>query len=468
MRSRGVLIAVGVILALALTISGAVATGLPVSATESITSKEAIVLSRLPYGLACNMVDDGTFSGSWVYCWVGSGAHPARHAKLNLNGQFSVTATTALPQGLGGPGQPFGTNVDLGPFLCVPLHTGVKCTVLATGKGFLISQNGAVAVGLSSTSVGGVAAPIFGHTATLKTVSGTVLVERPATTSFVPLSAVTSVALGTIVDTTSGTVKLTAATGAHGGTETGLFYSGIFRITQTKARSPLRGGRSVGLTVLTLAGALPSGCGATVSKATLATSHTTRRLWGNAHGNFRTDGRDASATVRGTKWLTEDTCTGTLVKVARGVVSVENLRTHKTVLVRAGRSFLSGSSAASTSSAILWTALVGKVICGPAIPHGESLLCSARVVPAPEHTSPLEGDPGFVFLSSQGQPKLARLSQASFEGEYDGAHEVPLKSGETWRRGTLGVTCTISSAAVRCANRSNHGFTITKGSYSAF
>jgi hypothetical protein len=466
MRKRGVLIAVGVIFALALTISGAVATGFPVSATKSNTPKEAIVLARLPYGLTCNMVDDGTFSGSWVYCWVGSSPHPARHAKLNLHSQFSVTATTALPQGLGGPGQPFGTNVDLGPFRCVPLHTGVKCTVLATGKGFLINQNGATPVGPSSTSGGGASAPIFGHTAILKTVSGTVLVEQPGATSFVPLSAVMSVPLGTIIDTTNGTVRLTAATGAHGGTETGLFYSGIFRITQTKARSPLRGGRSVGLTVLTLAGALPSGCGATVSKATMATSHTTRRLWGNAHGNFRTAGRYASATVRGTKWLTEDTCAGTLVKVARGIVSVENLRTHKTVLVRAGRSFLSSSSAASTSSAILWTALKGKVTCGLAIPRGESLLCIARPVPPPPVME--IGDPGNVFLSSTGAPLLARLSQASFEGEYDGAHEVPLKSGETWSRGTLGVRCTISTTAVRCSNRSSHGFTITDSSYRAF
>jgi hypothetical protein len=466
MRKRGILIALGAILALALTISGAVATGVSMNVTKSNAPKEAIVLALLPYGLTCNMVDDGTFSGSWVYCWVGSSPHPARHAKLNLNGHFSVTATTALPQGLGGPGQPFGTDVDLGPFRCVPLHTGVKCTVLATGKGFLINQNGAIPVGPSSRSGGGSSAPIFGHTTTLKTVSGTVLVERPGATSFLPLSAETSVPLGTIIDTTSGTVKLTAATGAHGSTETGLFYSGIFRITQTKARSPLRAGRSVGLTVLTLAGAPPSGCGATASKATMATSHTTRRLWGNAHGNFRTAGRYASATVRGTKWLTEDTCTGTLVKVARGIVSVENLRTHKTVLVRAGHSFLSSSSAASTSSAILWTALEGKVTCGLAIPHGESLLCNARSVPPP--TIPGVGDAGFVFLSPTGTPLPARLSQASFEGEYDGAHEVPLKSGQTWSRGTLGATCTISMTAVRCSNQSNHGFTITKSSYGAF
>jgi hypothetical protein len=74
----------------------------------------------------------------------------------------------------------------------------------------------------------------------------------------------------------------------------------------------------------------------------VAAGHSTaRRLWGNVHGNFRTTGRYASATVRGTEWLTEDTCAGTLVKVARGVVSVDDFPHHRTVLVRAPHRFLS-------------------------------------------------------------------------------------------------------------------------------
>lgn len=105
-------------------------------------------------------------------------------------------------------------------------------------------------------------------------------------------------------------------------------------------------------------------------------------------------------------------------------------------------------------------------MCQLAIPLGRSLLCSAKPVPPPKVME--VGDPGNVFLSSTGAPLLARLSQASYEGEYDGAHEVPLKSGETWSHGTLGVTCSISASAVRCVNRSNHGFTITSSSSRAF
>lgn len=91
------------------------------------------------------------------------------------------------------------------------------------------------------------------------------------------------------------------------------------------------------------------------------------------------------------------------------------------------------------------------------------LLCSARSVPAPPKGQGF-GDPGFVFLGSTGHPQLARLSQDSFVG----SHAVKLKSGKKWEVGPIAVKCTISAKAVRCVNRSHHGFRITKSSYRAF
>lgn len=44
--------------------------------------------------------------------------------------------------------------------------------------------------------------------------------------------------------------------------------------------------------------------------------------------------------MRGTSWLTQDTCAGTLTKVLVGVVEVRDFTTHKTVFVRAGHSYL--------------------------------------------------------------------------------------------------------------------------------
>ena len=65
-----------------------------------------------------------------------------------------------------------------------------------------------------------------------------------------------------------------------------------------------------------------------------------RGLWGRGKGSFRTRGRYASATVRGTRWLTTDRCDGTLTRVLQGVVEVRDLTRKRTVRVRAGKSYL--------------------------------------------------------------------------------------------------------------------------------
>jgi hypothetical protein len=44
--------------------------------------------------------------------------------------------------------------------------------------------------------------------------------------------------------------------------------------------------------------------------------------------------------VRGTRWLTEDRCRGTLTKVTEGAVEVRERRTGRTVLVEAGERHL--------------------------------------------------------------------------------------------------------------------------------
>jgi hypothetical protein len=91
------------------------------------------------------------------------------------------------------------------------------------------------------------------------------------------------------------------------------------------------------------------------------------------------------------------------------------------------------------------------------------LLCAASAIPAPKSKEGF-GDPGFVFLGSTGRPSVARLSQDSFVG----THMVALKNASKWRGGPIDVTCTIRARSVRCANRSHHGFTITKSSYRSF
>ena len=136
--------------------------------------------------------------------------------------------------------------------------------------------------------------------------------------------------VGTVVDARKGHVTLIAAADASGGTATAEFWAGIFRLGQTKGDVPT--------TVLTLVEKLtcPRAGRATVS----AKKKKKRRLWGDGSGRFQTKGKHSAATVVGTRWLVEDSCTSTLTRVVRGRVSVRDFAKKKTVIVRAGKKYV--------------------------------------------------------------------------------------------------------------------------------
>jgi hypothetical protein len=151
-------------------------------------------------------------------------------------------------------------------------------------------------------------------------VSGKVLVKRPGGAGFVELDATQGIPLGSTVDTKAGVIALTAKPG-----QTARFSNGIFKVTQ-----------SGGTTDLTLNEPLAP-CG---KASASAKKPKTRKLWGDGSGSFRTRGQYSSATVRGTRWLVQDSCAGTLTKVAKGVVSVRDDVKRKTILVKAGKRYL--------------------------------------------------------------------------------------------------------------------------------
>ena len=179
--------------------------------------------------------------------------------------------------------------------------------------------------------------PVVGQSADVGTVSGTVRVKLPGATSFVTLSAVSSLPVGTTIDATHGRVKVTTA-GPHGGTQTAEFFEGEFVLSQNHA----------GLVQAALAGGNFSGCPSARERSQLARTssshasakHVVRKLWTNAHGSFSTKGNYAAATVRGTEWLTEDLCEGTLIRVTRDKVVVTNLVNHRHVAVTAGHRYV--------------------------------------------------------------------------------------------------------------------------------
>jgi hypothetical protein len=155
---------------------------------------------------------------------------------------------------------------------------------------------------------------------------------------FVPLSEARQIPVGSFLDTRAGAVRLVSATSTEGKTQSGRFAAGVFQMLQSRAR------RQRGLTELRLKGSSFRRCRARRSSsragAAQLSRRTIRRLRANARGRFRTRGRHSSATVRGTVWTTTDRCDGTLTKVKRGRVVVRDFRRKRTVIVRAGKSYL--------------------------------------------------------------------------------------------------------------------------------
>jgi hypothetical protein len=153
---------------------------------------------------------------------------------------------------------------------------------------------------------------------------GTVKVKLPGTKRYVDLNTVVGIPVGSELDTRKGRVRLTSVPKAGAPPESAIFYDGLFRVTQSR-----------GITNLTLTEPL-----AKCSKKARASAKKAkkRKLWGDGKGAFRTSGRYSAATVRGTRWLVEDSCAGTRTTVRQGSVTVKAGRVTK--VVRAGKSYL--------------------------------------------------------------------------------------------------------------------------------
>jgi hypothetical protein len=207
------------------------------------------------------------------------------------------------------------------------------------------------------------AAPVIGQSAVVNQIAGLVYIKFPHGGSaadaesvafakgqgFVPLTEARNIPSGSQIDATRGTLTLTSATTAQkrGKLQTVTLSGGIFSFTQSKS------GITKGLATLSLLEndfpgapsysecprpAADGGSGASAAKASPKILQSLTAS--DKHGKFQTKGRYSAATVRGTSWITEDRCDGTLTIVKRGTVSVFDTKLRKTVTVRAGHSYL--------------------------------------------------------------------------------------------------------------------------------
>jgi hypothetical protein len=150
------------------------------------------------------------------------------------------------------------------------------------------------------------------------------------------------VPVGSLVDATHGEVTVNTVPREDGHKQWATFSGAIFQVLQSKTGAPT--------TEIRLRGGSFANCGRPVARRSLfgrssvfaaaSSKRKVRSLWGRGKGHFRTRGRNGAATVRGTVWLTQDRCDGTLVRVRRGLVGVRDFKKHKTVAVPAGHSYL--------------------------------------------------------------------------------------------------------------------------------
>ena len=198
--------------------------------------------------------------------------------------------------------------------------------------------------------------PVPGKSVNVQVVSGQVLIKRPgsgrarqagAAKGFVPLSGAANVPVGSQLDTRKGRVALTSAADTGGAkTQTSDFYQGIFQVKQSVPKKKPKKAKAL-VTDLVMKDQIARSQCAPLKGARSAVADKKKgpksvlgKLWGNGKGKFRTNGKYGSATVRGTIWLVQDQCDGTLTKVTRGTVQVRDLKRKKTITVKAGHSYL--------------------------------------------------------------------------------------------------------------------------------
>ena len=266
----------------------------------------------------------------------------------NLGSVFSssVDDTTSGANGLGSCNPPFGEMIN-----CF-LNTG---STIAAGDSVRVTINGVTNPSTASSSLTmsvsttsdttpvssapysvSLPPPVAGKSVDVAPVSGVVLVKRPGQKVFTRLHAGERIPLFSTVNVRRGAVSITAATDSHGHTATGRAYGGLFI-----AKQRLVGGTE--LTVLALAGPKPTGCSARAARAAGSRPPRHRALVVRDPGNFVTVGIFASGTDRSAspvQWLTEDTCAGTLIRVALGTVLVDDFPHHRRFVLPAGHSFL--------------------------------------------------------------------------------------------------------------------------------
>ena len=181
------------------------------------------------------------------------------------------------------------------------------------------------------------AEPAYGRSVAASVKSGTVKVRPPGSLEYVEVDAAGVIPNGSVVDASAGSVTVVSALDRDGATQSATFRGARFRIAQRRT-----GNGVVDIHLVQRATGCPTTPGTGVGALASAKRRVKRpSLWSSDHhGKYRTHGRNSVATVRGTTWVTTETCRGTRTTVKSGAVSVKDRATGRRTLVKAGHSLL--------------------------------------------------------------------------------------------------------------------------------
>jgi hypothetical protein len=275
------------------------------------------------------------------------------------DGEYTAQATQAGPDGINGVSSPATFTVDTTQIQNQQASLPAPAAQLGDRDGDGIPDN------LDTND--GSRPPVPGKSVQVRVVSGDVFIKLPAGNGaratgppkgFVPLKGAANIPIGSQLDTEDGRVALTSAADTGGAkVQTSDFYQGIFQVKQAVPKKKPKKPAAL-VTDLVLKGQLPRSQCAPLKGARAAAANKKKgpksvlgQLWGSGKGKFRTSGKYSSATVRGTIWLVQDRCDGTLTTVTRGTVQVADFRRHTTVAVKAGHSYLARAQRAASKGA---------------------------------------------------------------------------------------------------------------------
>ena len=310
----------------------------------SITAPPSPVVTGSP---SVNGDSKAAFSGSVNP----SGLPTTAHFEYGLDSRYTNSGTSGQVYDQSTPNQSVGS--DFSSHAVTASASGLVPNALYHVR--LVATNGAGTTNgpdmtFTTSKAPAPAPPSLGKSFT-GSATGLVLIEING--KFVPITELSKIPNGAIINALHGTLTLNTA--GIGGTQhatlaakkgkkkpqtqTGKFGGAVFKVTQAHSGQA---------TLALVEGANFNGaptyatCTTKKGKAVAAgvSSKTLQLLHASAHGKFRTKGRYSAATIRGTIWTIADRCDGTLVHAIKDTVSVDDLVLHKTITLRPGHSYL--------------------------------------------------------------------------------------------------------------------------------